>query len=542
MIQLIYSDIAVGSREAFAPSATGTHAISHIAEIMPAGLSFPAYSTVCELNQTVLDGSMTILPEDTNAATLGLWSEELSDDEGKYTTPIALTMEAEGLYSSQGMTITTADAFPALLHMEWYRDDTLLASDDFEPDGVMYFCEKRVDEYNRVEISFPKTVLPQRRMKLQSVVHGRIREFDGKSLANVAIIQECSPISAERAINTMDFTLIGDSNIDYVFQSRQSLEIYNNGERLGVFFVSSYDRTAQRFYTVSSEDYFGLLEDTQFAGDIYTQKNAFELLTAIFNGARVPFEMDDALKSETVTGWIPMCSCREAVRQICFAIGAAADTTLSDRVRIFTPSDTVTHAFTPNEIMREQRLTNRDKKLTAAQLTVHAYSASSETTALYTASASGTGDNIFVAFNEPIYRLTITNGTIVESNANYAIINASSGCILSGVKYSHTTTVRTQTNPLTGANDPANVVSVEDMTLVNASNAAARLQAVYEYYLQQGEINSSLVMAYGGGGMQARPGDRVTVATEYARELNGRITSMRYNLYGGAIVAETTVH
>ena len=540
MIKLIYNDIAVGSREAFEPTATGAADFSHIDEIRRPGITFPHFSTVGELNQTLLDGSMVIMPDDTTDEYIGLWSDSLSGTDGSFAAPPTITMTATELYTSLGITITTLDAFPSRVNIKWYRDDTLLDDVDFTPDSNMYYCEHRVDNYNRIVVTFNALILPYHRLKVIGLIHGRIREFDGHSIAGASIIQEVSPITAEISIDTFDFTLIGDENIDYVFQRKQSLEIYSNGELLGVFFVRSYRRTAERFYEVSSEDYIGLLDAVQFMGSIYTRKNAFELLTEIFDLANVPFTMDDALKSETVTGWIPICSCREAVRQICFAIGAAVDTSLSDLVRIFVPSNEVAHYFPLNEIMQGQTLVDRDKRLTEVRLTVHGYAAGDKSKKLYEAAKSGSGDGILVEFSSPMHDLAITSGTIVESDANYAIINAAADTVLSGIPYDHTTAVMSKKNPVINSGDPANVAAVEKMTLISADNAAARLQSLYDYYMVQGTINSALVLARPKGNVVAKPGDVVEISTVYAGVQTARLESARYRLFGGAIVADTT--
>lgn len=542
MIKLIYSDIAVGAQDAFVPAATGGDAISNVGQIGKTGLTFPEYGTVAELNGFALDGSMSVLPDDTAGAVIGYLSANITDKSGNFADPIVVTLTASELYTSQGITITAGEAFPRSVTIKWYRDDTLLSSKSFAPNAPSYFCANKVTSYNRLEITISALVLPLRRLMLRGIMHGRIREFDGRHLADASVIQECSPISETMPINTLDFTLIGDSDVDYVFQTKQSLEVYNNAELLGVFFVNSYKRTAQRFYSVSAEDYKGLLDDVTFAGGIYTARNAYELLTAIFDGAGVPFEMDAALKSATVTGWIPVCTCREAVRQICFAIGAAADTTLSQRVRIFVPSNSVTHSFSLEKIMQGQTLVDRDKRLTEVRLTVHGYTKGERTETAYSAEESGTGEGIYVEFNNPMHDLRIESGTIVESGANYAIINASEGCTLTGMLYDHTRTIRSKRNPLTNSGDPANVVSVENMTLVSAENAAARLDALYDYYIVQGTIRSDLVMATSRSKMAARPADKVEIATLYAGVQTVRLESLRYKLYGGAIVADTEAH
>ena len=97
-------------------------------------------------------------------------------------------------------------------------------------------------------------------------------------------------------------------------------------------------------------------------------------------------------------------------------------------------------------------------------------------------------------------------------------------------------------NPLVNIGDPANVVAVEEMTLVSASNADARLTSLYNYYIVQGVIRSDLVMARARSGVVARPADKVEIATVYAGVQTARLESMRYKLYGGAIVADTEAH
>ena len=222
------------------------------------------------------------------------------------------------------------------------------------------------------------------------------------------------------------------------------------------------------------------------------------------------------------------------MRQICFAIGAAVSTAGSDKVRVFVPSDEIVRKYTLADTMQGQTLTDRDTKLTELRLTLHNYAQTSESAELYKAADSGTGSNIYVDFSEPMYGLTITNGSITSSGANFAVITANSGCVLSGKKYRDLTSVISKTNPLTNVGDPANVVEVRDMTLVGAANGQTLLSSLWNYYSRCGTITSELVMN------GERPGDMVTLMTEYSGEIDARIESERYNLYGGAIVAEVT--
>lgn len=536
MIRMIYKDIAVGSKTAFTPTSDDAASVSKLSDLN-ADLVFASFGTGGELNQFLLDGEQGVLPDDLSDTAIGLWSDALSGDDGSFTSPLTLTMTASGLFTSQGITLTfdtDVGVYATAVNIKWYNGTSLLFNVDFTPDTPVYFCEKKVENYNKVVLTFSSVNFAHCRLKLRAIDHGVIRTFAGRPLTDISVIQECSPVSDEITIDTMDFTLISDEDVNYVFQSKQPMSLYVDSDLLGVFFVKNYERTAKQIYSVSTEDYIGLLDSVQFAGGIYTSQSATALLTAIFASANVPVDISDDIQGKTITGWIPVCTCREAVRQICFAIGAAVSTARTDKARIFIPGNTPVKKFGLTDTMQGQTFNDRDVKLTELRVTVHSYSQITEAAELYKAANSGTGTGIYVEFPEPMHDLVITNGSITSSGANFAVITANSGCVLSGKKYRDMTSVISKTNPLTNVGDPANIVEVRDMTLVSAANAQTLLSALWEFYVKCGTITSELVLN------GEKPGDMITLATEYLGDIDARIESERYNLYGGAIVAEVT--
>lgn len=62
-----------------------------------------------------------------------------------------------------------------------------------------------------------------------------------------------------------------------------------------------------------------ILDDEPFAAAIYSEKNAKELISSIL-GTHFTLDFDAALENETVTGYIPDCTKREALQQIVFAL------------------------------------------------------------------------------------------------------------------------------------------------------------------------------------------------------------------------------
>lgn len=145
MIKIIYKDIAVGSKTAFAPSSSDAASISKLSDLN-ADLVFTSFGTGGELNQFLLDGGQSVLPDDLTNVPLGLWSNQLSGDDGSFATPITLTITASGLYSSQGITLTfdpDVGVFATAVNIKWYNGTTLLYASISRPTALIISARRR---------------------------------------------------------------------------------------------------------------------------------------------------------------------------------------------------------------------------------------------------------------------------------------------------------------------------------------------------------------------------------------------------------------
>lgn len=569
-VAIRYGDVAPKAKENFLPSVNDKADFVDLSQLQQYNLNFPNYANPCELYQTVLDGTAGAFPSSPENANLGLWSEQLSDFDGNFAEPIILTLTAEALYSSQGLTLTFDthnDIYANQVNIKWYRQEELLADEDFQPDNASYFCYNKVDLYNKVVITFYSLNMPKNRLKLRSIDYGYGTIFYGSELRNVKLIQEINPISSEISINTVDFTLDSKSDISYSFQTRQPLSVYFNGELKATVFVKSGKRKAKKLWSVQSEDYIGLISEVIFEGGVYVNKNAVELIDEIFSKAKIPYSIDEAFEGETVTGYIPYTNCREALMQVAFAIQAVVDTSNSDVVKIFALEEDVKQIIPLNRIMQGQSFSEEDN-FTEIQVTAHSYSPIEETIEAYRAIDSGEGSNIMVSFTEPLHSLSITNGEILTSGSNYAIINANVECILTGKKYEHTTQTKALKNPLVSANDIDKVIAVEKATLVSSKNLDKVLEKCYNWLVKVNSVNLDVVEGkhiieergarygiskYGEAkygeyipkqiiyDKAINVGDLITAETEYLGNVTGRVIKQTFNLDGGIIVKKAVL-
>lgn len=546
-----YGDVAVGAKDEFNSDSYDKTNFSDFTQLKK-DLTFPRYTNPCESYSTALDGEDLPLPSDAKNAHVGWWSEQLSKEDGTFETPIVLTCVArEHSFSSIGMTLEfdiEHKVYCDNLKIQWYNGQTLLSEKIFTPDNERYFCANKVEYYNKIVITFYSINMPQNRLKLHGITYGYGAEFSGKELKSVKIIQELDPISKEISINICDFDLISSRDTEFSFQDRQAVETYFDGKIKSKTFIKSFDRKSKTQWSIKTEDYIGLMENAYFYGGIYNDKNAKELLEEIFSTAGVPFEIDDSISQVKLSGYMPYSNCREALMQAAFATGAVVDTSGRTDVYVYILSDELKQHITLDRIFEGQKFKN-ESKVTAVEITAHSYYEVDDEIILYKAEKSGTGENIFVTFSEPIHDLTtIGNGNKVKFGTNYAIINAnSSDFILKGKKYKHVESVKSKKNPNILITDAKNIVSIKDATLVSEKNVDNLLEKCYNYFTNSREINLRVAERKrhtADGIVYDEPimvGDIVETETEYLGNIIGIVEKQDYNLNGGIIVKNVTM-
>lgn len=585
-VMIQYGDIAPNAKENFSASSSESM-FDTLENLKKNNLKTHNHANPCELYQTVLDGRATAFPSNPIDSNVGLWSVQTSKDNGSFSTPIVLTLESAGTYSAPGLTFTFDkynEIYATMVTIQWYRvldgKTTYLGGATFTPDRPEYYCKKQVDSFNKVVITFYSINMPKNRLKLQSIEYGHGFVFYGDELRNVNIIQEINPISSEIIINTADFTIDSKKDTEYSFQNKQPLSIYYNGKLKATTFVKAGVRKARFLWDVQSEDYLSLMDGMTFYGGIYNAKNAVELLDEIFSYktgteiVKIPYILDSVFANETVTGFIPICTRREALMQVAFAIQAVVDTSNSDSVKLFALEDKINQFIPAERIMQGQSFTD-EETVTGVEVTVHSYEQPSEDergeiVTVYNAKEDGLGQNIFVEFPEPLWDLQIRqNGEIVEKGDNYAIVNANSVWFkLGGYKYEHTTQTKSKKNELALAEDVENIKKITDATLVSSGNVDKVIDSCYNWLIKAKTANFKIVEgkhATSGGwsvygkavlgksrygsinvsdityDQSTNVGEKIGYATEYLGNMNGLITKQSFNLNSNRVIKETVV-
>lgn len=564
-VSVSYGDIALGAKESFLADITDVTDFSDKTIFNKNGLSFANYVNPCEKYSVILDGSGISLPKEKNDVNLGIWSEQISGEDGYFENPIVLYLNSKEYYTSSGITLNFGDIFPSLVNVKWLRDTQIISDKTFEPNSSTYFFNNAVSHYNGLIFEFVKMSLPFNRLKMHSIEYGIGVVFYGEELTSANVIQAVNPISSQIEINTFDFTLKSKRNIEFSFQTQQPVSVYNNGILKAVCFVKSSTRKDKNIWSVSSEDYIGIMDGITYYGGVYDNVEAYDLLVDIFNIAKVPYSISDEFIGKKVSGHIPITTCREALMQVSFAIGAVVDTSNSDVVKVFSLSDEISQNISNNRIL--QGISRTDQKpVTSVELSVHEYIPTSEEISLY--ETSEIQNNIVIRFSQPVYGLTITNGEILNSGSNFAIINSSGGdCVLKGFLYNHVTSIRSKANPIVSLSDKENIVSVKNATLISSSNVDNILNLCYNYIVNKKEISLTIIdgkhivegttIKYGTSkkygtfkyaqdepdmavyDLETNVGDRIYINPPFVGEMVAIIERQNYSFVGGSVAKKT---
>lgn len=469
---VIYRDIAVGAQENAVTTAVGATAESDPSNL-PSGVENGKIITL-EHNRFVLDGSFKTTYEQSNIA---FWSDALSDSNCAFSAPPIITISFSKQFSSMGLTLVfdaaTGEHCTAV-NVKWYQGESLKANEDYAPDSATFFCSKRVESYDKIELTLEKTNLPARRAKLDRIIFGVIRAFGMDELRDAAIVNQMDESAIELPVSTFQWTLDSKSEIDYLFQLKQPVEVVSDENTLGIFYIDGSDRKNARIYKIECKDALGVLDDVPFSGGAYLGGvSAKTLLSALAS----PFSVEyaDDVADTTLTGVLTAGTARSAIQQVIFAWGVCIATDGSESLRVFPlPS-------TPKAIPKDKTFTGASVKtsavVTRVEVIAHTYTA--------------------------------------DANGNVEI---------GGQRYNDAKTSYVVSNPNLISTDKKNEKTIEQATLVSPTIGQTTAQRVYDYYEKRDTISARIV--YSG----EKLGDCVSIYTPWGTLATGNLGKMEVAL------------
>jgi len=478
-VKLIYKDVALGADEDAVVTATESESFSDIDKI-PFGVEAPAIATA-ELNGWGLAHDYRVFDNQP----IAFWSKERSGADCVFTTPPTITLTFDQQYTSTGLTVRFSPAtmdYCTEIGVTWYQDGAVKHSGTYYPDAPNYVIADMVEAYDKLVFSFAKTNLPGKRLKIEKLTVGVIREFEGDELTGASFLHEISPISDTVPVNVLDATFHSKDDVDFVFQRKQPVEGYNGSDLIGVYYIETGKRTGARDYAIACSDILGVWEIEEYGGGIWINDTALtSILSEVFGDLRY-FDISTEYAESTLRGYIEPGTKRTALQQIAFALGAVVDTSGASKVKLY-PVPTGTGETIP-------------------------------------AAKTYTGGAVEVA--DKVTEVTVTAYVIFDErpsdNQEYVELN--------GVQYRYYTDTKHAYNPDVIASDLPNKVKFDKSYLVNLSNAQTLADNIMAYYMRREKYAFKHVLS------GQKPGDRATVTLPWDGEANGNITKMSISVTG----------
>jgi hypothetical protein len=398
--------------------------------------------------------------------------------------------------------------------------------------------------------------------------------FTGADIVSADLVEEFSPLTLTLPINTLDLTIHSDDEDfslvnpagDYLLLQRKTPvtvhETTELGEVLiGQYFLDTWENPDNNTVNLHCVDVLGLLDMYPCLGGLYlTPTYATTLLKSLLDPLGIAYSIDIYFDTFPLTGWIPICTVRQAVQQIAFAAGAYVITSRQNgtlKIGRQLASGTVAqgsgsgisgagqsrnwqHRWRPAvwsgvvpviEITSEEEGDDTNLTLlpfvTGMELTQHTYVVNTTPQKLYEGTLPVGLTTIY--FQGPMHDLSISGaGTISSSGANYAIVNSTGGSVtLSGQGYDDTTKVLSFYVGGLPDNAVQNVKQITDATLVSSSNAQDILAAVFDYFQQRYKQTTKLREPV------AAVGSEVYIDTFYDYAIDGIVEKMAVDLANG---------
>lgn len=119
----------------------------------------------CLPKYSKLDGNYFNMSDSLPSSGLGYWSSYISNEEGVFETPIEIDFRFARPKTSKGIKFIfnqlTGD-YCSELHIDWFRNNESVLSQDYFPNSVEYVCQGNVSSWDEVKVTFKKTSKPYR--------------------------------------------------------------------------------------------------------------------------------------------------------------------------------------------------------------------------------------------------------------------------------------------------------------------------------------------------------------------------------------------
>jgi hypothetical protein len=297
-------------------------------------------------------------------------------------------------------------------------------------------------------------------------------------------------------------------------------------------------------WNVSCSDAIQVLDSDNFEGFVTTTgnfKRPISSLDDVFSGTGIEYEIDESVditNDDWLRGRIPYTSRRHALQLILFAIGAYADTSYSNKVRIKKAKIDIKSEITLDRIFEGQKV-SVESPITELQLRYYNYDLGNESQTVYESSGEESGE-VEIVFDEPMGGFSFDGAiSAVSLSENRIVVNVNGAGSVSAKKYVSRETIKKAA---------ANVSSIKNQKTINNATLYCRknvsaggnlvdvLTPNMEFLSKKKSVTARVI---DDGDLFV--GERYKIQTKYDGTIEGILVEQAFNLYGGKVVKEVVI-
>lgn len=534
-LEINYIDAPEGAQENMEVSVKNANGFTDASLVARGARDIP-YATL-EPGIWKLDGKMQILPDDPKP---GFWSAVRSSFDGNgselgsmilgeailgasstgggFGAPPKITISFPVPYGSTGLTFTfspSTNQWCSQIKVTWYNGQTRIIEKVYYPDSPRWTLEETVESFDKIEIELLETNEPNQFAKVQRIEIGRTVLLGAPEIVSARLVNEVDPSLCEITVDTLSFELYDPQNRSFLPQENQRVELVQNGNLRATHYITSSTRKSDAHYEIECQSSIGLLND-DFLGGMYAERPLPEMVADILG--EWEFEISSAFDGVTVSGYIPVCSQREALQRVAFAVGAMVSTQDSTKIRLIPVPTAASARFKSSEIMLGGSV-KTEPRYARVEVVSHSYTKSDISETLMD-EEEVIGNDVLITFTDPHYDYEITGGEITGSDVNWVTITASGPVTLTAKTYLHTTRNHVKRNPEATAKERGNFISVTECTLIHSGNAQEAVNRLYAAKQRRQTVSQDVIVT----GQKA--GQIASTVTPWGTISNGVISSM----------------
>ena len=218
---------------------------------------------------------------------------------------------------------------------------------------------------------------------------------------------------------------------------------------------------------------------------MYSEEKAGDIMKEIFAAAGVDkYEIASELYDVLLTGHLEIQTCRDALKTVCFAIGALADDSRSDTVKVYKPTRYVSSQIGPNRKISGKTSLELDEYISGISIEFNTYTLGTEEQELYNDELPTGISTIELSSPCAPESIVVSGGTLKSAKTNYVEIQMDTAgvCVIKGKTYEKDSFSASLHQTILEGGEKGNVKEYASVPIHSKAVLPEKLESLLSYY------------------------------------------------------------